>query len=156
MWSRKSWYLYNTSIWRVDVKSWQLTIQKRLIYPRRTGNLHTWCPFHTIASHIELARTKLTRKWTILKYHTLATNMSIRSAEHHLLSTDVVPTDCRTSARISLSSDVSYHSTGGGIEYRFSKVAVHQGESIYRVLAWKLRGSPEVDSIHIVVIGQQR
>ena len=32
----------------------------------------------------------------------------------------------------------------------------HRRETIYRVLACKLRGDPEVDSIHIVVIGQQR
>ena len=32
----------------------------------------------------------------------------------------------------------------------------HRGETIYRVLAWKLRGGPEVDSIHSVGIGQQR
>ena len=33
---------------------------------------------------------------------------------------------------------------------------LHRGETIYRVLAWKLRGRLEVDSIHSVVIGQQR
>ena len=33
---------------------------------------------------------------------------------------------------------------------------IHRGETIYRVLACKLRGGLEVDSIHIVVIGQQR
>ena len=30
------------------------------------------------------------------------------------------------------------------------------GGGMYRILACKLRGDPEVDSIHIVVIGKQR